>query len=847
MKRGRLLPPAAVKPRLRDAGCNVPSGPPLTNGQAPASSSAQEIAELKAALAEAEDRYTSFYTFAPAAHLSFDEAGVIREYNLEAGNLLGTRGQFAVGLPFSSFVAREDKVKFLEHLRRCETSQGRIITELKLSRHGVGFFAQIRTEAVRWHSPWYRTVLSDLTEREEVETQRRAHATRFRALVENSAEAICVIDADGLINYASPSTVQVIGFAPEEMIGRPARQFFYDEKRSSRPGAIVEFLNRVRHKDGAWRWLEATMTNLLGEPAVLGMVCNFRDITARKVSEDGLLESETRYRVLTESIPQLVWVCNDAGELEFSNSQWGHYTRLNAEQGADGGWMKIIHPEDRAQVQDHWNAVKKHGASGEIECRWRRAEDGAYRWHLVQISEIQNPGGHFARWIGVAGDIHERKEAEQARENFFHRLQAERALLSVQYAVVRALAECATLEEAAPRMLRAFCENIGWHVGELWRVEAATKRLHRVALWPRPEIDAEVLLEKTPLLSFAKGEDVPGHVWAVRKPVWLPDVTQARIFRRKERARLSGLHAGFAFPILCGAEVLGVVEFFHQNVLKPQPALLKIVAAMGSQIGQFIERTSDRAALRQSEEALQRANDELEARVRERTLALQRANRELSGEIARRNRLEREILEISEREQRRLGQDLHDSLCQELAATACLARALATRLHGRGITESKEVNQIAGHVNAAVARARNIARGLHPVEMDAHGLMIALQELTGQVNEEIPCELRCAKPVPVHESELALNLYRIAQEAVNNALKHAQATRLVVELERVEEKLILTVTDDGRGMRRSRTSKKSGLGLHMMEYRARAIGASFSIQAQAPHGTRLTCVLPLHY
>jgi signal transduction histidine kinase len=280
-------------------------------------------------------------------------------------------------------------------------------------------------------------------------------------------------------------------------------------------------------------------------------------------------------------------------------------------------------------------------------------------------------------------------------------------------------------------------------------------------------------------------------------------------------------------------------------VIEPQKGLLSGVAAIGGQIGQFIQRTNAEEALRASEMALRRANNELELRVRERTASLGRANVELSREINERNRLERELLTVTEREQRRLGQDLHDDLCQELAAIAFMTRALATRLTGRQIEEATHVDRIAGLVNGAVTHARNIARGLHPVELDSGGLMAALRDLTTRVNSDVRCEFECKKPVAVSESDVALNLYRIAQEAVTNAVKHSRARHIVVALNRIRDETVLTVRDDGAGLPRGSRNGNRGMGMHLMKYRARTIGASLSIKTVKPSGTQVSCSLPI--
>ncbi|HEX4085264.1 MAG TPA: ATP-binding protein, partial [Chthoniobacteraceae bacterium] len=198
---------------------------------------------------------------------------------------------------------------------------------------------------------------------------------------------------------------------------------------------------------------------------------------------------------------------------------------------------------------------------------------------------------------------------------------------------------------------------------------------------------------------------------------------------------------------------------------------------------------------------------------------------------------------------RRIGQDLHDGLCQELAAIAFMTRAQANRLARGNSPETPRLNQLSQLLNDSITRCRDIARGLHPVEMDADGLMVALQDLAVRTDQTIACAFRCEEPILMPESDMALNLYRIAQEAVNNAIKYSRAHKITIALGRDGNTVRLSISDDGRGIPSPRRSssplrKRGGMGLHIMRYRARTMGATLQIHDRAPHGTEVVCVLP---
>jgi PAS domain S-box-containing protein len=214
----------------------------------------------------------------------------------------------------------------------------------------------------------------------------------------------------------------------------------------------------------------------------------------------------------------------------------------------------------------------------------------------------------------------------------------------------------------------------------------------------------------------------------------------------------------------------------------------------------------------------------------------------LVRDVTDRRRLEDEILQISEREQRRIGQDLHDSLSQNLTAIACLTRILTDKLKGRAPEEHAEAARIGELMNQAITEARNLARGLHPVKLDAEGFMSALQELaaTAEGIFRVPCIFECPTPVFISDNFKATHLYRIAQEAVNNALKHGRATRISIGLSSSGNRTSLVIRDDGLGI--SGDPSSDGMGLRIMDYRARAIGASLQITRDSGGGTVVNCV-----
>jgi PAS domain S-box-containing protein len=216
----------------------------------------------------------------------------------------------------------------------------------------------------------------------------------------------------------------------------------------------------------------------------------------------------------------------------------------------------------------------------------------------------------------------------------------------------------------------------------------------------------------------------------------------------------------------------------------------------------------------------------------------------ITRDITELKRLEREVLEISENEQQRIGQDLHDGLGQELTGLAFLSQNLGRKLAAQSLPEAaEEAQRITSLVTRAIEQTRELARGLTPVELGSDGLVAALRSLTDQVQKMcgIPLELRFDDCVRVEDHNAAVHLYRILQEAMTNAARHSAATRIWLSLQDVNHEITATVEDDGRGIPADLSNKK-GLGLRLMLYRARMIGATLSILRRERGGTLIRCV-----
>jgi signal transduction histidine kinase len=231
--------------------------------------------------------------------------------------------------------------------------------------------------------------------------------------------------------------------------------------------------------------------------------------------------------------------------------------------------------------------------------------------------------------------------------------------------------------------------------------------------------------------------------------------------------------------------------------------------------------------------------NQLENRIQQGTSALRE-------EMKMREQLEKDVTEAAERESQRIGHELHDSLGQHLTATSLALQVLSGKLATESSPRSKDVDQAVELVEQGIDLTRKIAKGLFPLELEGEGLAAALLELSRVTarNHHVACELKCDSSVRVSDSTTATHLYRIAQEAVINAVKHGHVSRIEIELSRRDISLTLSIKDDGIGLPAD-LPESGGIGLRIMSSRAGMIGGLLSVKNQAEGGTIVRCDLQL--
>lgn len=339
----------------------------------------------------------------------------------------------------------------------------------------------------------------------------------------------------------------------------------------------------------------------------------------------------------------------------------------------------------------------------------------------------------------------------------------------------------------------AFCEMIGWSESELIGSKAP------FVYWPPEEVDS---------ITSAMAQVIEGKL--------PPDGFELRFCRQN----------GERFDVL---------------------VLVTALRDSFDNVSGWLSSITDITERKKAEAELRRSHEELEHRVQERTADLSTANSRLKSEIAERRRLEHELLDITEKERRRIGLDLHDDLGQKLAGVALMAKGLQLRLAKQKASESGDAGKIHELLEQAMSHARDLARDLATLDFSENDLPSAIGKLAAHAKESfgITCKFKADEAIPPLETNTVRQLYKITQEALTNAIKHGKAKQISIQLSNGSHKLALTIRNSGTPFP-SVVGRSAGMGLRIMNYRANLIGASLEIKPGDSEGTVVTCSVPLH-
>lgn len=471
--------------------------------------------------------------------------------------------------------------------------------------------------------------IQDITERKVSIRALQESEARFRAAVAGSLDAFFLLqsirDESGkIVDFAfvdvNRGGEKMIAMSKEEIIGKKLCEllpinrtggFLEKYVRVVETGEVLEEEFPISTPEISASWIQHQVV-----PLADGIAITSRDISDRKASEHALQETTSlqraildsaNYTIISTTVDGTIRTFNSAAErllgyaasevvgkttpaiLHEPNEVVQRAQELSEELGIDidPGFEVFVAKARRFTIEEReWTYIRKDGSRFPV---------------LLSITAWRDSRGKIAGFMGIGSDITQRKRSERR--------------LETQHATTRILAESATLSEATPNILQTIGENLGWDVGELWSVDRQANVLRCVKNWHGRVIDPgeKILLSsssESPFTEFeaiarhttlAQGICLPGRLWASGKPNWIVDLASDPNFQRQAIAAKEGLHSAFGFPILSGGEILGVFVFFSRQIQQPDQDLLNMMTAIGSQVGQFIERKQVEQQLRESE------------------------------------------------------------------------------------------------------------------------------------------------------------------------------------------------------------------------------------------------------
>ncbi|MEW5859037.1 MAG: PAS domain S-box protein, partial [Cyanobacteriota bacterium] len=355
-------------------------------------------------------------------------------------------------------------------------------------------------------------------------------------------------------------------------------------KRTLEQHTDYEVEERCFWPDGSLHWLIARgglVYDADGTPVRLVGVT--LDITERKQFEESLKAAHQRIYNILASITDAFVTLDSQWRYTYVNQEAARLLQHSPEELLGQRWQDLF-PE-AAQSNTFFAQELERAVAEQVTVKFEAFCAATNCW--LEVSAFPFPDGLSIYFR----DISDRKQKEQRK--------------AAQYSVTRVLAEATTFASSVSAILQSLCESLEWQLGVIWSVDRYHNVLRYVDSWHSPVTNAQELIEVNRRTTFAPSVGLPGQIWTTRQPIWIPELSEDTNFPRAASAANVGLHTVFAFPIVLGNEILGVIECFSDRVQAADEDLLEMMAAIGSQIGQFMERKRTEEALRESQELFQ--------------------------------------------------------------------------------------------------------------------------------------------------------------------------------------------------------------------------------------------------
>ena len=835
-----------------------------------------ELQAANAALTESEERYRSLVT-----NLN---VGVYRNTPGPDGRFLHANPALARMHGYESaeefqkvkvedlYQVPEDRQAFVTDLLR----KGSVVNyEVRLKRRdGTPIYGSV--SAALHRSPggevdYVDGVIEDITERKKAE-QTLAEALELnRTLISASTVGIAAYHASGPCVLANEALARITRGTVEKLREQNYRRLknWRDDGLLAKAEAALE--------TGQPQQLETKTCTSFGRELVINvrfapfvsrgeqhLLLMVTDETEAQRAQQALRASEERYRALAESSPDAIFILDRDIKVQYVNSTAAALWKRRPEELIGLSQTELFPPET---AQRHRKVVTKIFETGKPV---RRDEPLAFpagdQWIEIRLVPLHAEQGGVSSVMGVCRDITERKRVERQLAEALDLNQKMIAASTLGIAAYEAAGKCVFANEALARIVggsASLLQQTNFRQLESWQ-KSGLLRLAEEALSQGQARREEIYVTS----QFGKSVWIDCHT--------VPFVSHGQphlllmSLEITERKRAEG--------------ALRQAERLQRAILDniPDPAWLKdgegrflaCNQAIATLYGRPVKALLGKTVLDcDPAEGARTAHEDQEVMATRRCVVIESPLTDAQGrvrwfesiksplfnerdevigtvgiarDVTERHRLERQILEISDREQARIGQDIHDGLCQQLVSLAFDANSLKSELSVRRLPVAKQAQRIADCLDQAITESRQLSRGLFPVRLETEGLPSALEELAKSAcaRFEIQCCFDSEGMVAVKNAVIATHLYRIAQEALINAVKHSRGRKVSIHLKAGANQLELRVEDDGVGLSPAKRKNATGMGLHIMAYRARAIGGTLHLVPGPRGGTVVSCCIP---
>jgi PAS domain S-box-containing protein len=696
----------------------------------------------------------------------------------------------------------------------------------------------------------------------------------FRLLIDHSPVLTLLLNAEGRILHCNRLVEPLLGYAPNEFVHCAlldsivkADQSRFQEllqrllrKESPAPDGQCELTFLAR--DGTHRSFDCTLKNLLEQPEVRAVLLSAQDVTARKATEQQLRDSERRFDTVLWGGNIAFWEYDLSQRSARRSPQWFEMTGWSPEEWYAEAypWAKRVHPDDQPYIEARLKEHLEGGSDDSLELEYRvLCADGNWRW-MVDRGRIveRDAAGRPQRIIGTSTDIDARKRAEQHLVTSTEQLRA--VTESVPDLLLLTDLEMRIQFANRPMLGQASQDLIGRSILELLPEEERD---------PVREVRARALATRRPQVYESRHlidgeahwfENRVGLVMHEGQPTGLTiSSTEVTVRRRGEEALkiqariLDAMREGVL--VLDSSSVIRLANGAVQRLSGYEPR--ELIGQPARTLTRYTEAQYEQA---KAEIDRQLAEDDFCARdidcmhrdgtaftagcvITPIAIGGEAHRLVVLEDVTQRRELEREIIDIANREQRRIGSDLHDGLGQELTGVALMLTGLVGRLRREHSPATPDAEEIVTLVNSAIDSARALARGVSPVSVERGGLPSALRALAARASDMYGATVRFRGkvwPQLTLDAARCDHLFRIAQEAVNNAIKHGRATQIVIDLHVTLDTVTLTVRDNGSGLA-SDAQLSRGMGLKIMHYRASMLSGSVVLEPVEGGGLQVVC------